>query len=567
MLQIERIYFLPPLAIARVGGSDTPLDCFVWDSDRTIHGTHRTVIRPAVSLEVIPDGSLRPYLPSAIQFRDQGLLRPVAPFFELWATLSDGKSQPLTSALLAECGASTDNVQYIVTVANRKAQRRTGSASCAYMARVNVSASDHERKPLLAFSPHTSGEEPLVYKDHPIPLGHFQAIKPIPRLAKNIHLDALRVRFTPAKGQVYGTPAAISGPASPLPQGYQLPPVTEGGRLHEIVPAQNRILNPATPWSEHFYTDQGSLDPQPSDSYDGANVGKSVSWGVVDDTCDGVIEAHVVIKNIRHVATARVLSSCPDFAPDRRPFYSMADDLADRDLPPIDIEDDPGEDAQYEIADLFERAFETVSLYNLDALRKRSIAENLMYPLPQQDSTLPQMDYRSMTAADSGKKDSNSPSPPPYADLTADLFPYPEQPGGNTPGFQLPYAAAAQAAHAKLCDIETLIDFLTSKADRVEKLVRPPFGRFSELKKRPTAKPNERFRDMRVERDTYHDMRMPPYMRDSDLNPLSITHRQYDALRQLIENLKSPDVMAGRAVSPIARQIADMVKLADKKKS
>ena len=566
MARIESIFFQPPLAIARVGGSDTPLDAFVWDSDRTIHGAHRTVIRPAISFEVIPDGSLRPYLPNTIQFRDQGLLRPVAPFFELWANLTDGTCQPLTTALLEDLGASPDNVEYKVTVANRKAQRRTGSATCAFIASISVNANDHERKQLLAFSPHTSGEEPLVFKDNPIPLGHFQVIKPISRLAMNIHLDVLRVRFTPGRGEVYGPPSAISGPASPLPQGVQLPPVTQGGQLHEIVPAKNRILNQNTLWSQHIMDEGEKIDPQPSDSYDGVNVGNSRSWGVVDDSCDGIIEAHVVIQNIRYTATARVLSSCPDFAPDRRPFYSMADDLADRDLPPIDVNDDPGEDAEYEIADLFERAFETASLYNLDSMRDRAIAENIAYSIPDQDALMPKMDWQSMTDADRGlKKADIGKKPPRYADLTGDIFPYPPQPA-NAPGFQLPYSAAAQFAHAALCDVETLIDFLRSKGDRVKALVRPPFGRFSELAKRPTQKPNPDFRDSRVDRDTYHDMRMPPYMRDSDLTPLSITHRQYDELMQLIESLKSAPDAAPRPQSPIARQISDLVK-ADKRAS
>jgi hypothetical protein len=38
-------------------------------------------------------------------------------------------------------------------------------------------------------------------------------------------------------------------------------------------------------------------------------------------------------------------------------------------------------------------------------------------------------------------------------------------------------------------------------------------------------------------------MRMPPYMRDSDANPLSITRRQYDLLMELLNKarqLKSP---------------------------
>src|ERR1700754_941806 len=86
--RIKYIYFQPPLAIARLGGSDKPLDNFVWDSDKSIHGGSRTVIRPTTSLRVIEDGSLRPYLPNVIQFRDENLLRPVAPFFELWAAVT-----------------------------------------------------------------------------------------------------------------------------------------------------------------------------------------------------------------------------------------------------------------------------------------------------------------------------------------------------------------------------------------------------------------------------------------------------------------------------------------------
>ena len=520
---VQSIYFRPPLAIARVGGSDIPLDSFLWDSDPTIRGAHRTVIRPAVSLEVLTDGSLRPYQPAAIQFRDRGLLRPVAPFFELWVKLQNGDSRPLTLPLLERLGGSLDGIAYSVTVANRKAQRRTGSAACSYIARATVAGSDHERKPLLAFSPHTSGEEPLVFKDHPIPLGLFQAIKPIRRVTTDVDLSILRVRFTPGSGQVYGPPTAIAGPASPLPPGDALPPVTLGGPLHEIVPEANRILNPNTPWSSYIASDQG-IDPLPYDSYDGANVGNTRSWGVVDDTCDGIIEARVVIGDQRCIATARIFSACPDFAPDRRPFFSIADDLADRDLDPVEV-DDELEDSEAEIADLFARAFETASNYNLDAMRERALAENTSEG-SENLAKLPQIDDRSMTAADKG-----------YADRTSDLFPYPPS-KDSIPQFRLPYTAAAQYAHAALCDVETLIDVLRSRGDLVKNLIRPPFGRFAQLRKKPGSAPNAEFRDARVDRDTMHDMRMPPYMRDSDLNPLSITFRQYHALIRYIENLQ-----------------------------
>jgi hypothetical protein len=544
---VDSVFFLPPLAIGRVGGSHNPLDSFVWAKDPTIHGAHRTVIRPAISFEILSDGSLRPYQPAAIQFRDRRFLRPVAPFFELWVKLQNGKCKPLTSRFLRSCNASTDNVEYTVTVANRKAQRRTGSATCAYIAQLVVGASDFERKRLMAFSPHTSGQEPLVFRDHPIPLGHFQVIKPIERIAMDIDLSTLRVRFTPARGEVYGPPTAVAGPASPLPPGLALPEVTLGGRLHDIVPPENRILNPNTPWSRYIM-DKRDSDPQPSDSYDGANVGNNRSWGVVDDTCDGVIEAQVIINERRFTATARIFSSCPDYAPDRRPFYSIADDLADRDLDPIEVNDDTISDSEHEIGDLFERAFETASLFNLDAMRERAITENIESDPQPRNRRLPKIDKQSMTRADI-----------PYADLTADLFPYPAS-QESLPGFRLPYAAAAQFKHATLCDLETLLAFLRSNADHVKALIRPPFARFGKLPRRPASQPNPNFRDPRVYRDGFHDMRMPPYMRDSDLMPLSITYRQYDALLRLINYLRGKSSMlAGRLNTPVARRTDELV--------
>jgi len=334
VLELLEVYFLPTLAIARLGGSDTPLASFGWQTDQSIHGAHRTVIQPEVTLDVLADGSVQPYLPYAIRFRDKDLLRPVAPFFELWARLQCNVDRrtfdhPLTVELLESLEASLDSVEYAVTVANRKAQRRTGSAACAFEARAEVSAADNRRKPLLAFSPHNSGDEPLVFRKCPISLGFFQAIKPIRSTAMGVNLSTLRVRFTPARGEVYGPPEAIAGPASPLPPGEALDPKTLGGRLHTLVPAKNRILSSRTPWTSYVMNQPDQQDPQPSDSYDGANVGQSRSWGVVDDTCDGVIEAQVVVRGQRYSAMTRIFSSCPDFAPDRRPFFSFADDLAD----------------------------------------------------------------------------------------------------------------------------------------------------------------------------------------------------------------------------------------------
>ena len=543
---IERIFFRPPLAVARVGGSDTPLESFVWSSDRSIHGAHRTIVTPAVSLAVMADGSLRPYRPGAIQFRDHGLLRPVAPFFELWVRWSpDGseepREEPLTAGLLRrEWGIGPAHVEFVVTVANRKAQRRTGLASCAFIAHEQVAGNDHERRPLLACSPHQYGQAPLVSAERPIPLGHFQVMRPMPGKAMDVDLDVLRVRFTPARGEVYGPPAVNVGPASPLQQGLRLPPSTLGGRLHEIVPARNRILNADAGWAGHKMNVTQD-EPQPTDSFDGVNVGDDLAWGVVDDTCDGVIEARLVHRGVRHVAQSRVVSSCPDWAPDRRPFYSIADDLADRDR---GVEAEPLADVEqlkFVVADLFERAFETASLINLDALRARALDENDRRGRSAEDAP-PRTDGQSMTGADRGARPDQ---PALFADLTAAMFPAePSEPPPASPSppprpperGRLPYAQAARFAHESLCDLGSLLAFLGGEDERVKALVRPPVGNFAELARHMPAEAAA-FRDPRTARDRLHDMRMPPYMRDSDAMPLALTRRQYAMLMQLVKRL------------------------------
>jgi len=361
-----------------------------------------------------------------------------------------------------------------------------------------------------------------------------------------VDLSILRVRFIPARGYVYGPPDADAGPASPLPPGGALPFQTLGGALHEIVPKQNRFLNPNTPWSHYTMDGKCQQDPQPSDSYDGANVGSNRSWGVVDDTCDGLIQADVVVGGQRFGATTRVFSCCPDFAPDRRPFFSLTDDLADRDQHPMP------EFLEGEIADLFVRVFETASTVNLNATRDHGINENMTDPPPSNYSGLPEIGWKSMTKDDRG-----------YVDL---LNQREMLPSSSVPRERLGYAAIAREAHAPLCDLDSLIDLLRSKKEYVQMLIRPPFGHLRELETDPGPKPNPRFRDPRVPRDTLNDMRMPPYMRDSDETPLSITYRQYQALMKYIDQLTAAPQLtttgAGvpRSNGPVSRRISRLVK-------
>ena len=559
-MQVNEIYFQPPLAIARVGPGRSPMPNFRWVIDRTIHGGHRTAVQPDMTLSVKPNGALMAELPDHIEFREDGKLRPVAPFFELWARYVDAKGElqdaPLTASLLEALGGALDGVRYRVTLANRKAQRRTLSAACSFEGAVIIAGDDHSLHEIKAFSPYNPGEIPLVAPERPIPLGSVQVIRPrvgeeeLSPDHRKINFDTMRLRFTPARGQVYGTRDTVAGPASSLPPGYALPPSTLGGRIHEIVPAENRILNGCTPWSTYVMaTLDKQQDPQPSDSYDGANTGTNISWGVVDDTCDGVIEADLVIRGERFLAHARVFSSCPDYAPDRRAFYSFADELADRDLPaalPDKATEQELAEAGVAVGDLFQRVFEVASVVNLAATRNHGILENSGSNVKNPE-WLPKIGPETMTKNDT-----------PFAKLIAELAPPTAGFDGASSNPEL-YASVAALAHARFSDVETLLDFLASNPDRIRQMLRPPFGRFSELPERPPESPNHAFRDPRVLRDGMQDMRMPPYMRDSDETSLSLTRRQYELVLALTRHLSERKAVSGgpsAQASPAERRVA-----------
>jgi len=560
MERILELFFLPPLAIGRLGGGDTPLESFRWAADMDAHDVHRTTIEPAVTLTVGADGTPLPYLPSAIRFRDGDTLRPVAPFFELWVRVlstRDGAPQeheePLTLDVLHRLGVSLSSLRYRITMGNKKAQRRTGEPSCGFLSRVDVAGDDHLERPLLATSPHNPGEIPLVHPDRPIPLGRFQVVRPIRESLLGVDLSVVRVRYTPGRGEVYGPPDAIVGVAKSLQEGRVLPPKVLQGRQHEIVPPRNRILNPDTAWSRYILNQPGQTDPQPCDSYDGAATGHDRSWGVIDDTCDGTIEAELVVDGQRLRAMARVFAAPPDYSPDRRPFLSLADDLADRDLPPAVVDEASLETTEAEITDLFQRIFEVATQINLDLERMRAVGGSggVNYP------GLPQVDYRSMTRDDV-----------PYVDLVPTLLTSSAE-AAQSVGVehdQLPYTTVARVAHAPMTDVDTLLDFLRTRREHVQRLVRPPFGRLRQFAETPGPVPNPEFRDPRVVRDSLQDMRMPPYMRDSDENPLSLTWRQYDLLMKLLQHLGDGPAPQGDAAgrdrpanSRLARQVADVV--------
>jgi hypothetical protein len=131
---IRRLFFTPPIAIARLGGSSTPLEAFGWGPGDP-HTIGETRIRPAWSFNVDALGTVTAFLPTELHLRDGALQRPVAPFLELWALTGDGPAASwvptaVTPALLAANGIDESNVTFTVTAMNMKAARRTASRHC-----------------------------------------------------------------------------------------------------------------------------------------------------------------------------------------------------------------------------------------------------------------------------------------------------------------------------------------------------------------------------------------------------------------------------------------------------
>src|SRR6478609_9120085 len=105
-MTIKEIRLLPPLALARLGSSPEPLENYELEIPDAVQP--RTIV-PAESLRLDADGNLtvtRSLGP--VQFRDGNhLIKPVAPFFELFARVDESPEWvPVTEALLAANGLS-----------------------------------------------------------------------------------------------------------------------------------------------------------------------------------------------------------------------------------------------------------------------------------------------------------------------------------------------------------------------------------------------------------------------------------------------------------------------------
>jgi hypothetical protein len=519
---IQRIFVDPPIAVARLGGSTTPQNAYKWVESANPRSNADTTIEPDWSLVVQSDGTVEPVLSPSLAFRDGPLIRPVCPFFELWASVGEPGSAlatwtevPVTPDLLAKYGITLSSLVITVDAKNFKVSRRMQNPDLQYgtFPPVEIRGDSHAPVRLLAVSPPgIPAARRLIPANTNIPLGSVQVLKSRPQPAPDpnnewtrlvdgipaVSVEVIRFRFTPGRGEFYGPPNAAQ--PQPLRADVAFAPV-EPSRA---------FLNPNAGW-EGFNADVASTLDAPADTYDGADVGRERSLGVVDDTCELRIEISLPMPapvNQVLTASASVFVAPPDFAPDRRPFLSLADELNDRAADGASRTKSMSDnDRDAWVEDLFQRIYETLSLLNLDLWRR---GKAITLRGSRLTATAIPSDRTSEPSKAMGGRDA----------LRNQSFPFP----GVDQDIKLPLTDYAHMRHRALSDLDFLRNFVSQNPGRLATLVR---------------------RSFEAERGEVSDgigtttMRMPPFMRNSNAGPLTLAAWQYDLLMAWVNEVEN----------------------------
>jgi hypothetical protein len=350
-MTIRALRILPPFAIGRLGSAKEPLDNFTIADDPE-HPLGFRLIRGAETLTVNDDGKIskqRP--PETVQFKQDGHIRPVAPFLEVFAVMgkkpSDELLVPLDLELLASLRLDATKVEWRVSVANRKVVRRTGNEHDLVAAHVDW-FSDHESHKLEGHC------DQFISREACIDFGRVRYINP------NGDLPGIRLRFTPAKGLIYG-PSGIEDPVIPPDRAIydKTKSWFEFGDKHK--PAKNQTVPPSL---------YAIFPPAPS----WLNNNIAVSRGYLDDACDGLVEVRLTLANGKQLTSmARICAAPPALVPDSLFVRSLADDLEQVINGPVVSRDEPYEVTRDRAADIVRRAYETVRFMNVTVMNGNNI--------------------------------------------------------------------------------------------------------------------------------------------------------------------------------------------------
>jgi hypothetical protein len=351
---IKELRILPALAFARLGSSDLPLDNYTLeveedpmdplDNYRRIKGAETLVVDETTGeiTETIT--------PSEVTFKKDGKIRPVAPFLEVFAVTGKDKLEPLTSGLLKRADIGPGCISWRVVVANRKVVRRTDDERDAVLAETEW-FSDHDPQPLKGYC------ENFISPDRFIDFGSVRFIRP------NAKFPEIRLRFTPAKGLIYGPKLSRKDPLIPASRAiydvkkgtwylYEVKPPRKPGpgtgkgfQNETMPPSLYAITPPAPPW---------------------LHGGKAISRGYLDDACDGFVEVSLKLpRGKRLLARARIASAPPLLVPDTFIVRTLADEFEQIIHGPEVSKTEPPEVTRARAEDIIRRAYETVHFLNV----------------------------------------------------------------------------------------------------------------------------------------------------------------------------------------------------------
>lgn len=362
-MSIRALRILPPLAFGRLGSASEPLDNFTM-VESAEHPLHYRRIVPQETLRVdAATGEIAgSHTPATIAFKDGERIRPVAPFLEVFARVDRSTTwQPLTVDLLAKHGCSVKDLSWQVTVANRKVERRTGHSGDAVIARTEW-FSDHAPRALEGHSVH------FVSKSSFIDFGSVRFIKPNPAY------PAIRFRFTPARGLIYG----------PNLSDAEIEALQKADPTIYVVPRERRIYDKTRGWYRFeppYDVDNPVPDPggrfvsetmppslyaiiPPAPCWLNDNI--AISRGYFDDACDGIVE--VTLEAGRGAtplsAVARFTAGPPMLVPDSLFVRHLGDDLDQIIFGPA-VKGEPFQETRARAEDIVRRAFETVRFLNV----------------------------------------------------------------------------------------------------------------------------------------------------------------------------------------------------------
>lgn len=353
-MKILALRILPPIAIGRLGSAAIPLSAYDLSLSEQKPLDFRSIIpKPTFSVDPV-SGKLSSTLPKNIRFKDissidskEGKIHPVAPFLEVFAITDEHKDQlqPLTEKMLADAGLKLTDISWDVEVGNIKIFRRTGKKDDEIHARV-FGINSHESRAL-------SGESKNFLPGKTLPLGSVQFIAP------SADFPGIRFRFTPGAGKVYGS--SLVRNESP----------TKLNRPDPIITSEDLVIYDETKgWKG--YVESGKPHPKytnPAQIFAGYNDGDDrVSWGYLDDECDGFVSVHLKTTEKTLRARAHISAGPPAFAPDTLPVRVVSDELEQILLGP-EVE---GEVAIEEAEEIVRRALETIRLMNTSVMNGNS---------------------------------------------------------------------------------------------------------------------------------------------------------------------------------------------------